>query len=117
MIKTEFFPGTTRIEWLLSEVIQRIVETKSYLLIKETRIDKDGNRKYLVRTDATVFMATEAQELCDEEPDNEGFVLLDLFTAQYLLAVYNGLQKPENKLLFDRLSLERNVEFAFKQVQ
>ena len=93
---------------VMSEIIKQVVDKKSAILIRESN-------QSMVKGQAFDYDVKPLYPYIEND-DNVGFVLLDLFTANAMLTVYNAI-KPENQPLFNSLSLNRLIKFTWDHVK
>jgi hypothetical protein len=89
---------------LISEIIQKVVDEKTALLIREKEemhLEKGAPFKY----DVKYFDDT-----------NEGWIIMDLFTASAMLTVYKAIS-DQHKQKYDCLNLYRLLDFTWRNVK
>ena len=99
-----------------SEIVKQITENHSLAVIKFDSVDENKNIIYKVRNwFKEGELITEDEELTQKAKKSNGWVILDAFTASGLNQVYNALS-DEMKIKFDKISLNRLIDFMWKQV-
>ena len=85
----------------LSEILE--TQEPAYLLrIRKEKFDSDGNIQYDVKP---LFTGSK-----------KGWVIVDAMSHSALKAVFNGL-KPELRAKFDKISITRLLDLAWKHVK
>ena len=87
-----------------SEIIKQVIETKGCVLIRPRKEEHLNNTPWQYDL---------------KEPfqgNKKGWTLLDLFTASAMLKIYDALEKEENKARFDRLHINKLVDFTWKHI-
>ena len=92
---------------LASELIKKVVDEKQAYLFKEVVRNIPMEKGEPFQYD--VMSYSEAKNVI-------GWVILDLFTASAMLAVYNALSE-DKRPLYDQLSFMKLVDFTWKHVK